>query len=112
MNAGWQFGNQLISKIWETDDPDVYERLEEYNENALKSKALGFVWNMEPVKNEIAAVNNVKEKYFTALECGSVDPETTVPQFIEELKAAGIDTIVAEKQRQLDEWAAKTGVTE
>lgn len=112
INAGWQFGNQLISKIWETDDPDVYERLEEYNKNALKSKALGFVWNMEPVKNEIVAVNNVKEKYFTALECGSVDPETTVPQFIEELKTAGIDTIVAEKQRQLDEWVAENGVTE
>ncbi len=111
LNSGWQFGNQLISKIWETDSPDVYEKLQEYNEGALKSKALGFVWNASPVKNEVAAVTNVKEKYFTALECGSVDPETTVPQFISELKSAGIDTIVAEKQRQLDEWAKANGIT-
>lgn len=33
-----------------------------------------------------------------------LDPETTIPKFLDELKAAGADTIIAEKQRQLDDW--------
>lgn len=33
-----------------------------------------------------------------------LDPETTIPKFPDELKAAGADTIIAEKQRQLDDW--------
>ena len=34
------------------------------------------------------------------------DIETTLPEFQEQLKSAGIDEIIAEKQRQLDEWLA------
>lgn len=47
---------------------------------------------------------NVTAKYGPALQCGSLDPETTIPKFLDELKAAGADTIIAEKQRQLDDW--------
>ncbi|HPW42148.1 MAG TPA: DUF3502 domain-containing protein, partial [Bacillota bacterium] len=62
-----------------------------------------------PVKNEIAAVNNLWDKYVPALETGSIDPEVNVPKFLEELKAAGIDKVIAEKQEQLNEWAEKMG---
>ncbi len=40
------------------------------------------------------------------IDCGCVDPETEIPRMIAALKEAGIDKIVAEKQRQLDEWLA------
>jgi putative aldouronate transport system substrate-binding protein len=35
--------------------------------------------------------------------CGVLDPETVIPQADAELKAAGMDKVIAEKQRQLDE---------
>ena len=56
------------------------------------------------VQNEVTACANVTAKYGPALQCGSLDPETTIPKFLDELKAAGADTIIAEKQRQLDDW--------
>ena len=43
-------------------------------------------------------------KYHKALVCGALDPEETLPKFNQELKDAGIDVIIEEKQAQLDEW--------
>jgi putative aldouronate transport system substrate-binding protein len=106
MNAGWIFGNQLASYIWEGNPPDLYAELDSFNKNALNSKAMGFRYDSTSVKTAVAAVNNVIEEYRLGLEFGVVDPEVNLPRFIQALKNAGIDEIVAEKQRQLDAWAA------
>ena len=37
---------------------------------------------------------------------GYADPSTTLPQFNEELKSAGIDNIIEDMQKQVDEWLA------
>ena len=58
------------------------------------------------VLNEVTACNNVVTKYHNALIGGQLDPSTTIPEFVAELEKAGIDKIIAEKQRQMDEWAA------
>lgn len=52
----------------------------------------------------MAACANVVAKYDLALMAGSLDPETTIPQFIAELESAGANAIIAEKQKQLDAW--------
>ncbi|MOA60671.1 hypothetical protein D3C78_1856060 [compost metagenome] len=71
---------------------------------------MGFTMNPESVKTEIAAISNVIAQYYLVLETGSVDPDKVLPQFIEKLKDAGIDKVIADKQRQLDEWAKAEGV--
>jgi putative aldouronate transport system substrate-binding protein len=47
----------------------------------------------------------VKTQYANALETGTIDPKDKLAEFISKLKAAGIDKIIAEKQKQLDAWA-------
>ncbi|HTG71574.1 MAG TPA: ABC transporter substrate-binding protein, partial [Candidatus Udaeobacter sp.] len=108
LQMGWMFGNQSLSHIWNGDDPELWNKLAEFNKNAVKSKALGFTFNADTVKTEIAAVTNVQNQYKIALETGTVDPVTKLPEFNKQLKAAGIDKIIAEKQKQLDAWAAAT----
>ncbi|MFZ2132799.1 MAG: DUF3502 domain-containing protein [Blautia wexlerae] len=49
-------------------------------------------------------MSNVKAKYAAALGSGTVDPEETLPKFIEELKKAGIEKVISTKQEQLDKW--------
>ena len=49
------------------------------------------------------------EKYNKGLLCGFLEPETTIPDFLQELEDAGIDAIIQEKQRQLDAWLARNG---
>jgi len=104
LNMGWMFGNQFLSYIWQGDSPTLYNELAEFNKNSKKSKALGFTYDVEPVKTEVAAVRNVFEQYYKVLETGTVDPDVELPNYLKKLKAAGIDKIVAEKQKQLDEW--------
>ncbi|MHA7965998.1 ABC transporter substrate-binding protein [Paenibacillus sp. CAU 1782] len=103
---GWMWGNQLLSYIWEGDSADLWTKLDEFNNSAVKSKALGFSFTADPVKTEVAAVQNVKDQFKIGLENGTLDPDNYLPEFIAKLKSAGMDKIVAEKQKQLDEWAA------
>lgn len=105
--TGYMFGNQLLSYIWKGDSPDLWTTLIKFNQDAIKSKALGFSFNAEAVKTEVAAVTNVQNQFKVNLETGTIDPVKNLPEFIQQLKAAGIDRIIAEKQKQLDAWAKK-----
>ncbi|UQZ85640.1 Bacterial extracellular solute-binding protein [Paenibacillus konkukensis] len=105
LNMGWMFGNQFLAYVWKGDSPDLWKKTEEFNRSAMKSKALGFTFDASPVKTEVTAVSNVINQYRRGLECGVLDPDKELPNFISKLKDAGIDKIVAEKQKQLDQWS-------
>ncbi|OPH51139.1 ABC transporter substrate-binding protein [Paenibacillus ferrarius] len=102
----WLFGNMFLSYVFNGEDPDRNKKLAEFIKNSKKSKALGFAYNPEFVKTEIAALTNVANQYALALETGTVDPAKILPEYIKQMKAAGVDKVVAEKQKQLDAWAA------
>ena len=48
----------------------------------------------------------MKNKYEKGLNTGDVDPDTIWEQMKEEYEEAGIQKIIDEKQKQLDEWLA------
>ena len=101
----WYYGNSLIANIWEDGGRDgLWDEIREFNDTAIKSKALGFAFDLSPVKTEAAAIANVCNEYKRALGCGEVDPAVYIPKFNEALKAAGVDTFIAECQKQLDAW--------
>jgi putative aldouronate transport system substrate-binding protein len=104
-SLAWMFGDQFKAYVLSTNDPDIWKKTAEFNQTAKPSKALGFLFDSSAVKTEYAAVSNVITQYKLPLETGSVDPDKMLPEFVEKLKAAGIDKIIAEKQKQLDEWA-------
>jgi putative aldouronate transport system substrate-binding protein len=99
------FGNQFLSHVWQGNPPDLWKQLDRFNKTAIKSKALGFAYDPTAVKTEIAAITNVCNQYQPGLETGTLDPQERLPEFISKLKAAGIDKVIKDKQRQLDEWA-------
>ncbi|QTH41529.1 ABC transporter substrate-binding protein [Cohnella sp. LGH] len=105
-NEPWMWGNQMITYLFANEDPNKWENFKNFNAQAQKSIALGFAFDVEPVKNEVAAVANVLKQYQDVIDAGLVDPAQEIAKFNEALKAAGVDKIVAEKQRQLDEWAS------
>ncbi|MGB8451028.1 MAG: ABC transporter substrate-binding protein [Anaerocolumna sp.] len=99
-------GNQFIQNYMEGVDPASLDWELEQNKNARTSAAMGFTFDASKVKVEYSTVVNVINQYLPALSCGSVDPEKELPKFIERLKEAGLDTIIQEKQAQLDSWLA------
>jgi putative aldouronate transport system substrate-binding protein len=106
----WELGDEFIGYVWKGSSPTIWKDTEKFNNAARKSKALGFVFDMTPVKNEFAACTNVLNRYRFGLEDGVLEPAKTIPEMNQALKAAGIDKIIAEKQKQLDAWAAENGV--
>jgi putative aldouronate transport system substrate-binding protein len=108
-DSGWS-GNKWAwpgwSSVLETVDLGEQRIVPEGTE-VHYSPAYGFVCDMEPVSREAERCLAVVEKYNKGLLCGFLNPETEIPAFVQELQEAGIDTILAEKQRQLDQWLAQ-----
>lgn len=105
----WMWGNMLIGYTWAGNDPDVHREMIAFNESAKRSKAMGFVYDSSNVENEMTACANVASRYTRGLQSGKLDT-SVLDDFIAELKAAGIDTIVEDKQKQLDAWAEANGI--
>jgi putative aldouronate transport system substrate-binding protein len=105
--SAWMFGNQFLNYIWDTEDPEKWAKFKEFNQNATVSPALGFVFNSEPVKAEVGALANVIRQYQRALETGSVDIDQVLSEYEAKLKAAGVDEVIAEKQKQFNEFLSK-----
>ena len=72
-----------------------------------KSPAIGYSFNSEPIAAELAAVQTVIAQYAPSLNAGALDPEKALPEFISALKDAGIDEVIAENQKQFDEYLAQ-----
>ncbi|MBB6671402.1 ABC transporter substrate-binding protein [Cohnella nanjingensis] len=107
LNQAWMFGNLLNSYLWANEDPNLWERYRDFNAQADKSLALGFVFDPARVKNEIAACANVEADFGPAINTGGLDPQIVLPRYRQKLKEAGADKVIREKQRQLDAWLAE-----
>ena len=104
-NTDWAFGNQFLAYPREGQSATIWEDTKVADEGATVAWTMGFVFNAEPVATEIASCSAVYEQY-KQVEIGLIDPEVYIPEMVEKLKQAGSDTIVAEMQRQIDEWRA------
>ncbi|MFK7693040.1 ABC transporter substrate-binding protein [Paenibacillus sp. HJGM_3] len=106
LGAPYMFGNQFNDYLWANEDPQKWDKFRKFNADADEAKGLGFIFNSEPVKNEISAYNNALAEFYPGLITGTLDPVEYLPKMVEKLKAAGMDKINAEVQKQLNEWAA------
>jgi putative aldouronate transport system substrate-binding protein len=104
LNIGWQLPNQYLCHVWEGNPTDIWERTQAQNDEAVPSMGLGFVPDTSTVANEITALSNVRNQYITALNTGSVDVDSVLEDFNSALYSAGLQKVIDEKQRQLDEW--------
>ncbi len=102
--SGWENGNMFNSYRQSDAQPKWYPVGPDMNKNATVSKLLGFNLDPEPIKNELAQVASVVDEFYGGLFTGAVDPEATLPKFTDKLKGAGSEKIVAEVQKQIDDW--------
>ncbi|MBP5197951.1 MAG: ABC transporter substrate-binding protein [Lachnospiraceae bacterium] len=77
-----------------------------YYTNAKAIPAFGYSFVPTSVENELASLANVQAQYALSIDCGSVDPATALPEFLEKLDANGIQTVVDEANAQLDAYFA------
>lgn len=103
-NTDWMFGNQFNAYYVDIAQVGAWEETQKINDTAFKSVLLGFSFNQEPVKTEIAQVQAAAGEMEVPLMRGMLDPETALPKFQKSLKDAGIDVVIAEMQKQIDAW--------
>jgi putative aldouronate transport system substrate-binding protein len=101
----WGWPNQTISFVFQSQDAHVWDFRKEFVGTATQSPAKGFLFDNSSVSAEITACKNVLAKYHTALLTGSINPSDALPKLNDELRGSGLDSIIAEKQKQLDAWA-------
>ena len=106
LNLGWELPNQFIAYKWTGSDPQLWEKMEEFNGSAKSSKAVGFLFDNSNYSSEIAALSNIVKQYSGALYSGSGDPEELIPELLEALEDAGINEVIQAKQEQLDAFLA------
>lgn len=102
----FSLGNVMLTYLNSTDPANKWDEFKKFNDAGKEAPLLGFNFDPTKVTTEIAAVQNVKEEFWAPLMTGTVDPEVYLKRANDKLKAAGLDKIMAEAQRQLDEWRA------
>ncbi|QHW33443.1 ABC transporter substrate-binding protein [Paenibacillus rhizovicinus] len=105
----WQEGNQFLDYLWDNEDSQKWEAYKAFNASAKPSPIVGFTFNADPVKNEEAAINNVYNAYIDGLATGTIDYEKVLPDFVDKMKKAGLEKVIAERQKQIDAFLANKG---
>lgn len=100
----WALGNVFNVKPWDTDPEDKIEQYEKFNEAAVASPTLGFYPDTTNVSTQIATLANVVQEFKAPLFTGSVDTDKYLNELNKKLKASGLDDVIAEIQKQYDEW--------
>ena len=105
--AGYTQGT--FFNVTQTDDVDFnqWDEVKELNEKAVVSPSVGFTFNKsKEVEDKLLNCIEIFERFQGELFCGVSDPEVVVPKMMEKLRSAGLDDIIAEAQKQVDEFMA------
>jgi putative aldouronate transport system substrate-binding protein len=105
-NADWMFGNQFNAYYRDARQVGAWEKTKEMNDTAFPATVLGFSVDTAPINTELAQVKAVWDEHVLPIQNGWVAYDEAAPDAIERLNAAGLQTVIAEIQRQVDEWAA------
>jgi putative aldouronate transport system substrate-binding protein len=99
-------GNVNILPLKVGDPLNLYKELFPKFNHAEALPILGYSFDQDPVKTQMATLNNYADQYNTGLLTGASDPATVLPEYIGKLKSAGIDAVVKEANNQLKAFLA------
>lgn len=108
-NTDWQFGNQFNAYIIDRAQVGVWEATYKLNNETPPSPLLGFTFDAANVQTEAAALTSIGTEYGEPLANGVVnpdDPDRGIAALQQRERDAGIERVLAECQRQIDEWVA------
>lgn len=92
-SKSWALGNVFNTYVLEGQPEDVWEQTKEVNDSAATSPLLGFLFDVEPVQQEVTNDSTVVKQY-ESLVAGELPVEETNAEFVDQLKTAGIDTMI------------------
>ena len=86
-------------------DPDQWKGVfEEYETDGIYSEINGFAYDQTGKEDIIAALNAIYSDYKTELITGTSDPDKILPVMKKRMEDAGMNELVEDVRRQLEEW--------
>ena len=111
--ADWKFGNQFNALVREGSSADVWEQTKKLNDDAIAngdvSPILGFVLDRTNIEAELSSLTSIRKQYATAYFVGAKSVEDGYDDYLKRMEKAGLQTVIDETQRQIDEFLAKKG---
>lgn len=104
--VSWAFGNVFLTHPVVGNTADVWEQTRTLNETADVSRLIGFSYSGANVGVEASNTSSVVAEY-AIVRTGAVDVDATMDEFLAKLKTAGVDTIIADAQAQVDAFFGK-----
>ena len=109
LGMDWALGNQFNALLRVGTPKTAWEDTIKINEKSEVSPITGFSFDPTPVSTEIAQCQAVSKEYIPILATGVSDPVTKLPEFLDKIKKAGGDKIIAEIQKQINAWKKANG---
>ncbi len=108
---GARNSNVIGGKVSNASTEEFVDKLLDLNTNCIVSDNAGFVFDPEPVYNEVAACTNAMAQYVQTLKnpLNITNPDKLIEDFRADLVANGIEAVLDEVQSQLDAWRAEQG---
>jgi len=100
----WTFGNQFNAYLIPGQSDTLWDETRKGNLSAKVSPLLGFAFNSEPVKSELAQCQSVINEFMPGFLTGAVDVDANLAKFLDKLEKAGASRLIAEMQKQIDAW--------
>lgn len=100
----WLIGSQLNSYVDDSYPADLYVKARAFNDTAIASPLVGFTADTTKILAQLGNCETVIKERFDSINRGLVDPGKAVPEFIAALKTAGVDEVIKELQKQVDDW--------
>ncbi|WP_010250593.1 ABC transporter substrate-binding protein [Acetivibrio cellulolyticus] len=105
--ANHTYGNSYLAYSMSYYPKTLNEDFKDFDSRAIISPLLEFNFDPTPVESEIAKITEVTEEVEAPVFVGAVDPKIYIPKVIEKYKKAGLDKVMDEQQRQIDQWISK-----
>jgi putative aldouronate transport system substrate-binding protein len=109
INTDWMIGNNFLAYYLDPNQVGAWEETAKVNKVAVLPMVGPFIFDPTSVQSEVAALTTVNKQYGEPLQAGLIDPddpERGLAAWIKAQKDAGIDKVIAEEQRQFDEFIA------
>ena len=105
--AGYTQATFFNVSLLASDTVDQWAEVKKLNDKAAPSVMLGFQLDTSSFETELANCRQVYESNKAELLTGARDTDAALKDMIKQLKAAGIDTIIAECQKQVNVFLKK-----
>lgn len=112
-NCNWGWTNEAINRTEYVENPtlldETYTGIIEGYADKIKHHTLdAFVFDPTPVNTEIAIISTLMDKYYKPLNLGMAkDVDATLADFSEKMEDAGVQKVIDEMNRQIEEFVAQ-----